>query len=498
MPNNFGLRDYNIVEMENEDNQEHKIDAVKAANNMQDRVVFGKPKVGKMIQKVIIAVIAVFALVMLAFVIFDIFPNLEVDAHYTLTFVTNGGTDITSYEYDETKVISLPEAPERDGYLFVDWYLDAEYLNKVTATFLRSLDDHGDLTFYARWVLDDLQISLIFNTNGGSLIDSQSFLVASDLNSIIPTKLNMFFAGWFLENNYQTLVTKVPYENATLYAMWSPVELVTVGHVNQSYIFPIGNTDYQTRTINGGFELAATETTYQLWHDVRVWAEDHDYVFANLGKEGNDGVIGALPTVDSLEPVTNVSYLDAVVWLNALSEMNELDPIYRDAERGIVKDSGIFMNETSLLVFANFNGYRLPSIYEWEMAARWTNDTGESDYSKMIGGRYWTKGNYLSGAKDNHIQSLVSFAWYTYNSQNNTHRVATKNANDLGLYDMSGHVSEWCNYTDPYRLNSNKPIRGGSYSSLYTDIQTSDYEFVPYTTATNDIGFRIAIGNVNS
>lgn len=494
MPNQ--ARNYIIDQIENEDKKERMIDGVKSANKTQDRVVFGKPRVGKTLAKIYGAIVLIFLLVIAVFIIFDVFPNTAVDKHYILSFETYGGTLIASYEYDETKTLSLPDEPVKEGYLFVDWYLDDTYTTKVTSAFLRSIDDHGDLTFYAKWVPDDLQISLTFDTNGGSLITSQSLLVATDLSSIIPIKDNVFFAGWFLEPTFQTHTTQVPYENSTLYAMWSPIELVTVGQSNQSYTFPVGKTDYNTDTLNGGFQLAKTETTYQLWYEVRNWAEQHDYTFQNLGKEGNDGVIGAEPTLNSLEPVTNISYLDTIVWLNAFSELYNLDPIYRVSEHNVLRDSRINLDETYLLVYTNYNGYRLPSFIEWEMAARWTNDTEETTYIKLVQGRFWTIGSMFSGGKEIPERNLVSMVWYSFNSLDKTHVVATKNANDLGLYDMNGNVSEWVDYAI-YSSDSEKPIRGGSYSSSSFNVIISEYDFIAYSTTLNDIGFRIAIGSVN-
>ena len=82
-------------------------------------------------------------------------------------------------------------------------------------------------------------------------------------------------------------------------------------HYVPAKTLPTGTDDAGSATVNVDFWLAEIEVTYELWYEVRDWAEngtggatgEGDYTFANPGREGNDGTIGAAPTGADQEPV---------------------------------------------------------------------------------------------------------------------------------------------------------------------------------------------------
>ena len=117
--------------------------------------------------------------------------------------------------------------------------------------------------------------------------------------------------------------------------------------------------------------------------------------------------------------------------------------------------------------------FRLPTEAEWEYAAR--------------------GGNRSQGYKYAGSNTIGYVAWYTENAtyvgpsspDYGTHTVATKSPNELGLYDMTGNVDEWCqdwygSYSSGAQTNpegpssgSNRVFRGGSWGSLARDCRVS-------------------------
>ncbi|MEO6039299.1 MAG: SUMF1/EgtB/PvdO family nonheme iron enzyme [Saprospiraceae bacterium] len=122
--------------------------------------------------------------------------------------------------------------------------------------------------------------------------------------------------------------------------------------------------------------------------------------------------------------------------------------------------------------------FRLPTEAEWEYAARSSNKNGSHLYA---------------GSED-----PGTVAWYAQNSDSKTHPVGSKAPNELGLYDMSGNVSEWCH--DSYQAYScdknSKPdlfrvLRGGGCLQEATYCRTADRFHIHPSFRYRAIGFRL-------
>jgi formylglycine-generating enzyme required for sulfatase activity len=194
------------------------------------------------------------------------------------------------------------------------------------------------------------------------------------------------------------------------------------------------------------FQIGKYEVTWGEWKAVRAWAAANGYSdLATVGEGSADN-----------HPVRNVSWFDVVKWCNAKSEKEGLTPVYN--AYGAAYRTGTIPWYSSSVVAMNSvaNGYRLPEEKEWEWAAR---------------GGVSSQGYTHSGSND-----VNAVAWYWDNSGSQigtssygTNPVGTKAANELGIFDMTGNVWEWCWDLNGYDRRS----RGGGWTMFAAECAIS-------------------------
>ena len=219
-------------------------------------------------------------------------------------------------------------------------------------------------------------------------------------------------------------------------------------------VYTVNGVSFKMIAVKGGTFQMGSDDGYNAVHQVTL--SDYYIGETEVTQELWNAVMGSNPSYfygNMQRPVETVSWNDCHTFISRLNELT---------------------GET----------FRLPTEAQWEYAAR---------------GGYKSKGYTYSGSN-----AIDDVAWHWYNSDRTTHPVKTKAPNELGIYDMSGNVWEWCSdwygdyssaaQTDPTgpATGSSRVRRGGSWYYGAPHCRVADRNFNAPANGYNYLGLRLA------
>ena len=188
---------------------------------------------------------------------------VEASGLYTVSFETNGGTEIQAFRTD--KITSSPKT-QKEGYIFAGWYTSSNYVEEVSFPFELS----KNITLYARWEERLQPYSVTFISNGGTTVEPFYGLVIQEVP--YTSRDGFTFKGWYLDKQFQNPVSfpYYPKQDCIFYAKWAERSDITyiVKHYKQETDLKSYKL-YESEELNGtyGASTQAKSKNYSGFHN---------------------------------------------------------------------------------------------------------------------------------------------------------------------------------------------------------------------------------------
>jgi uncharacterized repeat protein (TIGR02543 family) len=258
----------------------------------------------------------------------------------TISFETNGGSDVATITQDSGIEVSAPSVPTTEGYTFSGWYSEETFVTIYTFTNMPS----QNITLYAKWTIN--KYSIIFYENNGSLVDD----ITQDYETLItyPSILRSgyTFDGWYLDNGTFKFLydsQSIEAENVSLYAKWV-LTLYTINYYMSDGINHSDNPSNYTM-LSANFIL---KSAFRTGYTFSGWYESSDFSTARVYSI-------------STSRVENFSLMMFIVGLGFLIAMLSVVPIHR----ANIRSQYLKYEEMKASVenMSQIEGYEKASIY---------------------------------------------------------------------------------------------------------------------------------------
>lgn len=219
-------------------------------------------------------------------------PAAQPVVSYTVSFVTDGGTDVASQTVTSGNKATRPENPSKTGCTFAGWYTN----NTFTTAFDFDTAITANTVLYAKWDIAEGYYKVTFNANGGTLSTATWIAVQSGTTLTAPsdpTKENAIFGGWYTDAEC-TSAFAFPHtitQAVTLYAKWIPAGNINL-NLEDVTMSTTANPGCYTFTISPAlhaqYQLALVQalgnTNFTITYGFDVYGQGLNYLSSNSNR----------------------------------------------------------------------------------------------------------------------------------------------------------------------------------------------------------------------